>query len=84
MTVTEQIQSMIQSLKRPRVPVVQVLDEIKTIELELSDRCECGFQNLNIHGTRTNGRLVIDVRCMRCGNTLYKIQHASVIDFDGY
>jgi len=81
LTVVEQIQSLIQSLKGPRV---QVLNEIKTVELELPDRCECGFQNLKIWGTRTFGRLVIEIRCMRCGKPLSKVERAGMIDFDGY
>jgi hypothetical protein len=43
-------------------------------ELELPDRCECGFSNLNIWGTRTNGSLKVEIRCMRCGKPLVKVE----------
>ncbi len=67
MTVTEQIQS----LKRLSA---EGLNEVKIIELELPDRCECGLLNMKIWGTRTNGRLVIGVRCMRCGTLLSRVE----------
>jgi len=44
------------------------------VELELPERCQCDFPNLNIHGTRTFGSLKIEVRCMRCGKTLSKVE----------
>ena len=47
---------------------------VKTVELELPERCRCGFSNLNIWGTRMNGRLRIEVRCMRCGKPLSKVE----------
>ena len=46
----------------------------ETVEVELPERCPCGFSNLNIWGTRTNGRLDVEVRCMRCGNPLTKVE----------
>jgi len=45
-----------------------------SLEIELADKCECGFPNLNIWGTRTNGSLKLDVRCMRCGKPLFKVE----------
>lgn len=44
------------------------------MELVLADECECGFKNLNIWGTRTNGSLRVEVRCMRCGKSLFKVE----------
>jgi len=44
------------------------------VELELPERCQCDFPNLKIHGTRTFGRLKIEVRCMRCGKPLSKVE----------
>ncbi|MBA7633206.1 hypothetical protein ES703_40768 [subsurface metagenome] len=50
------------------------LDEIRS-ELELPESCHwCGLSNLKIWGTRTNGRLVVEVRCMRCGKPLSKVE----------
>ncbi len=47
-----------------------------SLEIELADKCECGFPNLNIWGTRTHGRLKLDVRCMRCGKPLFRMEGA--------
>ena len=44
------------------------------VGLELPDKCKCGFSNLNIWGTRTNGRLDVEVRCMRCGKPLVVVE----------
>ncbi len=44
------------------------------VELELPERCLCGFSNLNIWGTRTNGRLKIEARCMRCGKPVVVVE----------
>ncbi len=44
------------------------------VGLELPERCRCGFTNLNIWGTRTNGRLDVEVRCMRCGKPLVSVE----------
>ena len=50
-------------------------DEIRRLELEIPEVCDsCGFPNLKIWGTRTNGRLVVTVRCMRCGKPLSKLE----------
>jgi hypothetical protein len=46
----------------------------ETVELEIPEKCDCGFVNLKIYGTRTNGILKIDVRCMRCGKPLVEVQ----------
>ncbi len=46
----------------------------ETVALELPEKCSCGFSNLKIHGTRTNGTLKIEVRCMRCGKPLSKVE----------
>ena len=44
------------------------------VELELPERCQCDFPNLNIHGTRIFGSLKIEIRCMRCGKPLVKLE----------
>ena len=45
-------------------------------ELEIPESCDgCGFSNFKIWGTRMNGRLVVTVRCMRCGKPLSKVEH---------
>lgn len=44
------------------------------LELDLSDRCECGCPNLNIWGTHMNGRVKIEVRCKKCGIPLLKVE----------
>ena len=44
------------------------------VELELPERCQCDFPNLNIHGTRIFGRLKIEVKCMKCGTPLSKVE----------
>lgn len=49
-------------------------DEIRVLELEIPESCDCGFPNLKIWGTRMNGRLVVKVRCMRCGKPLSKVE----------
>ena len=46
------------------------------MEIELADKCECGFPNLNIWGTRMKGSLKLDVRFMRCGTPLFKVESA--------
>ena len=49
-------------------------DEVRRLELEIPDFCDgCGFSNLRIWGTRVNGRLVVKIRCERCGNLLSKL-----------
>lgn len=45
-----------------------------SVEVKLPESCECGFENLKIWGTRTAGRLQIDVRCMKCGNPLWRVE----------
>jgi len=37
------------------------------VDLELPERCLCGFSDLSVHGNWTNGRIKIEARCMRCG-----------------
>jgi len=49
-----------------------------SLGVELPDGCECGFSNLNIWGTRINGRLEIEVQCMRCGKPLSKVEKDGV------
>ena len=50
-------------------------DEIRVLELEIPESCDgCGFSNFKIWGTRMNGRLVVTVRCMRCGKPLSKVE----------
>jgi len=44
------------------------------VEVDLPDRCECGFENLKIWGTRTTGHLQIEVRCMSCGKVIWRIE----------
>lgn len=44
------------------------------VELELPEGCRCGFSNLNIWGTRTDGRLDVEIRCMRCGRPLSRVE----------
>ena len=48
------------------------------LAIELADKCECGFPNLNIWGTRMNGSLRVEVRCMRCGKPLSKVEEDGV------
>ncbi len=50
-------------------------DGIRSLELEIPESCDCGFPNLKIWGTRMNGRLVVKVRCMKCGKPLSKVEH---------
>jgi len=60
----------------------QVLDLVERIfgsdeirRLELPESCDgCGLSNFKIWGTRMNGRLVVEVRCMRCGKPLSKVE----------
>ena len=40
----------------------------------LPEKCNCGFENLNIWGTRTKGRTKIGVRCMLCGEILWEVE----------
>ncbi len=62
-------------MKRRGMKMVSVELIVKEIvELGLPERCRCGFFNLNIWGTRTNGRLDVEVRCMRCGEPLSKVE----------
>ncbi len=44
------------------------------VELELPESCPCGFSDLKIHGTRINGRIKIEVQCMRCGKPLVLVE----------
>lgn len=39
--------------------------------LELPEKCGCGSENLSVWGTRIEGRVKVDVRCMRCGKILW-------------
>lgn len=49
--------------------------EIRVLELELPESCDgCGFSNIRIWGTRMSGRLVVKVRCDRCGKLLSKVE----------
>lgn len=41
------------------------------LRLELPEKCGCGSENLKVWGTRINGRVKVDVRCMRCGKILW-------------
>ena len=51
----------------------------RTIEIEIPESChECGFENLNIRGSRLNGRIKVEVRCMRCGKPLVKLEEDDV------
>lgn len=43
------------------------------LEIELPETCECGQENLKIWGTRTGGKVKLDVRCMSCGKVLWKV-----------
>ena len=54
--------------------LISELNVKKTVELELPESCPCGFSNLKIHGTRTNGRLDVEIRCMRCGKPLVVVE----------
>ena len=45
------------------------------VELELPEICPCGFSNLNIWGTRTDSRVNVEIRCMRCGKPLFKVEN---------
>lgn len=46
-----------------------------SVEVELPDRCECGFENLKIWGTRTRAQLNVEVRCMKCGKVLWRVEN---------
>lgn len=35
--------------------------------LEVPDICQCGFNNFYYWGTKMNGKIHIEVSCMRCG-----------------
>ena len=41
------------------------------VRIELPEKCGCGSENLKVWGTRINGRVKVDVRCMRCGKILW-------------
>ncbi|MFP3952489.1 MAG: hypothetical protein ACLFVP_10170 [Candidatus Bathyarchaeia archaeon] len=43
------------------------------MEVLLPENCtECDSSNLKITGTRISGRVQIEVRCLRCGEVLWK------------
>jgi hypothetical protein len=42
------------------------------LRVELPEKCGCGSENLKVWGTRIEGLVKIDVRCMRCGKILYE------------
>ena len=43
-------------------------------EIEIPDKCsECGFENVNIWGTKIQGELNISVKCAKCGKVLSKL-----------
>ena len=49
--------------------------DVKNFEIEIPESCyKCGLSNVNIWGTRTNGILRVEVRCMRCGKPLSKLE----------
>lgn len=41
------------------------------LKFELPEKYVCGFENLKIWGTRLNGRVKVEFRCMRCGKVLW-------------
>jgi len=45
-----------------------------SVEVKLPEKCTCGFENLNIWGTRIKGRLKIEVRCSKCGKPLWRFE----------
>lgn len=50
--------------------------DVKNLDIEIPESCyECGLSNVNIWGTRTNGRLRVEVKCMRCGKPLSKLEN---------
>ena len=53
------------------MPTKQAIHKLRG---ELPGRCDCGSENLNIWGTRIEGRVRIDVRCMRCGKILWDMK----------
>jgi len=50
---------------------------IKTepVEIEIPESCQyCGFKNLKIYGVRIKDRTMVEVRCIRCGKPLSKVE----------
>jgi hypothetical protein len=56
----------------------EMANKNSSLEIDLPGRCECGFSNLNVWGTRINGSLEIEVQCMRCGKPLSKVEKDGV------
>lgn len=49
--------------------------KIEILEIEIPESCQyCGFKNMKIHGNRTKGRTMAEVRCVRCGKPLSKVE----------
>jgi len=46
----------------------QIDNELK---VGLPEKCVCGSENLKIWGTRLNGRVKVELRCIRCGKVLW-------------
>lgn len=55
---------------------------MSAVNLPLPSECpDCGFENLNIFGTRINGKVSVEIRCMKCGkpilmSTVKKVERA--------
>jgi len=49
-----------------------------SVEVKLPEKCTCGFENLKIWGTRIMGQVNVEVRCMKCGKPLWRLE--GVID----
>lgn len=49
-----------------------IIHSERTIMVDIPEKCVCGFENLKLFGNRLNGRIRVDVRCMRCGKILWE------------
>lgn len=50
------------------------MEKNEELNVKLPELCDCGSENLKIWGTRIDGRVRIDVRCMRCGMILWDMK----------
>jgi hypothetical protein len=46
------------------------MEQKTLLEIELPENCGCGSKNMKIWGTKIDGRVGLEVRCMRCGKIL--------------
>ena len=51
----------------PKKLIAKQSNQKMELKLEIPETCQCGFRNFYVWGTRTNGKIHIEVRCMSCG-----------------